>query len=174
MAYLTTSESDLYQLKPLVAGLSKYIKRYGSRTDLCKAARALLDFVRNLRLVDVNQDIVEQAKIIAPIKTWVPWVPSAGVMLGLRIVPALVIMAYFHAVFLACEAYLPKAAEALFLPKRAEIIGREWAELCTLKCQQRQSTCEIEEALDMAVVPLVYAVRYRTQHAVQMKSYGHE
>lgn len=77
-------------------------------------------------------------------------------------------MAFFHALAIASESYLPDATRAIFLPKRGEVIGNIFNELLRLESSEEISEEErsrVTETLDMIVMPLVYAVRYRLKHA---------
>ena len=167
VTYLSLTELDLVLMKPLIDGLSRFIVRFESQSDLCEAAQALIKYIHNLREIEDDLSVLQEAKAFKEVKTWMPWMPTVGVKLGLRDIPALVIMSYFHAICLATEMYLPQASKAIFNAKRTDVIGEEYNELCRLKDEQDGSEHELEEALDMVVIPLVYAVRHRTQHALE-------
>ena len=111
---------------------------------------------------------VDEARALWEIKTWLPWVPKAVFGLGCRDLRALVIIAYYEAAMIAAELYVPKLSKALFLHKRGEVIGCVWSELKSIRGEsvaKDVSTAGIDDAIDMVVVPMVYATRYRVQHA---------
>ena len=63
--------------------------------------------------------------------------PRVCLDLGMRKLSALVIMMYFHAVFLASKPYLPEISEALFLPQRVVTIDRNWKTLLVMERETR-------------------------------------
>jgi hypothetical protein len=78
------------------------------------------------------------------------------------------IMAYYHAAAIASEAYLPDVTQAIFLPKRCEVVANIWNELLRLEGCLTNSPDDLRatsEAIQMTVVPVVYAVRYKVKHA---------
>lgn len=100
--------------------------------------------------------------------------PTATLSLSTRDPSFLVVMAYYHAVKIAAASYLPKVSAALFLRKKAQVIGNIWTELVERqKLLEQQSPTSstsnlgwsIDDAVEMAVLPLVYAVRYRARRA---------
>ena len=169
VAYLSLDEDDLIQMKPLVKKLNELVLRLEPGSEACEAAQELLSFVHNTRLVSSPlRSFAEQTRVLRQIQTWIPWCPDLPKSLQSRNVQILTVMAYYHAVTVASESYLPDATRALFLSKRCEVIGNIWNELLRLEQSEEfnpDERREISAAIDMTVVPLVYAVRYRLKHA---------
>lgn len=168
VAYLSISEEDLMQMKPLITNLSALGKQFQVNSEPCAAAHALLAFVHNVRLLaNRSPSFQQQAECLAEIKTWLPWMPRAITGMENRDISVMVIMAYFHAVAIAAGGYLPDVKAAIFLHKRGEIIGNIWNELLHKEATQTDNPAELsrtQEAISMVVVPLVYAVRHRMRH----------
>ena len=97
IAYLNTSEKDLQEMKPLITNLQTLVRRYSDDHELVSAARGILNYVVNLRLKDMQPGLFDQAKVLWQIHSWVHWIPSAFVRMGLRDVRVLVIMSYYGA-----------------------------------------------------------------------------
>lgn len=164
--YLSLPESSLKQFIPLVNRLSLFKKRHRDDNGLDAAAEALLSFISNVNLELTQKGAVDEARALWEIKTWIPWVPKAVIDLGFHDLQTMVILAFFEATMIATSPHLPTLSKALFLPKRCEVIGRIWSDLTILreKCAANGTgTAEVDEAMDMVVVPFVYAVRYRAQ-----------
>ncbi|KAK8205263.1 hypothetical protein M8818_004975 [Zalaria obscura] len=138
----------------------------GGAPELLKAARAMSDFVRNLRLFPPGSSSVEQYRVFTAVKTWLPWMPAACLGLGTRDLPVMVTMAHYHALSIATESYLPAAASVLFLNKRTKIIARIYAEMRVMELADLTEQCQVrmKKALDLMIVPLLYALRYTIQH----------
>ena len=169
VAYLSISEDDLMQMKPLITNLSALGKQFQMNSEPWAAAHALLAFVHNVRLLS-NQpaSFQQQAECLAEVKTWIPWMPRAIAGMERRDLQYMTIMAYFHAVAIAAGEYLPDVRAAIFLHKRGEIVGNIWNELLRQEASQTDNLAELnstQEAIRMVVVPLVYAVRHRLRHA---------
>jgi hypothetical protein len=169
VAYLSLDENDLIQMRPLAKKLNELVLRLEPDSEALEAAQELLSFVHNTRLVSSPlRSFAQQTRVLRQIQTWIPWCPDLPKGLQSRNIEILTIMAYYHAVAVASESYLPDATRAMFLSKRCEVIGNIWSELLRLEQSEEFSTeerLEISEAIDMIVVPLVYAVRYRLKHA---------
>lgn len=165
-AYNNVSESDLLELTPFAASLTKVQLFVGGAPELLKAARAMSDFVRNLRLFPPGSSSVEQYRVFTAVKTWLPWMPAACLGLGTRDLPVMVTMAHYHALSIATESYLPAAASVLFLNKRTKIIARIYAEMRVMELADLTEQCQVrmKKALDLMIVPLLYALRYTIQH----------
>lgn len=166
-------------MRPLITNLTTLSQRLPVDSGVYAAAKALLTFLHNLRLpsnstsASVNTTCSEddpkafqkEAEHLFAVKTWVPFLPTATLKLSTRDPWAMVVMAYYHAVMLAAQPYLPRASRALFLWRRTGVIGHIWTELTGRQGGVEGEEGELlEEALEMAVVPLVYAVRHRVQH----------
>ena len=168
VAYLSLNEDELVQMKPLVKNLNELVLRLEPGSEPLAAAQELLNFVHNTRLVSTQlPSFAQQARLLRPIRTWIQWCPRAPNGLQSRDLQILTIMAYYHAVAIASESYLPDATRAIFLSKRCEVIGNIWSELLRLEESEGldpDNRQEISETIDMIVVPLVYAVRYRLKH----------
>ncbi|KAK5682459.1 hypothetical protein LTS10_005587 [Elasticomyces elasticus] len=163
VAYLGFSEDDLTHMRPLSAGLQRLLAS-SCHVEVRTAARALLDFMRNLRLKRVA-DPVEQMETFNTVKSWIPWAPVATLGLGWRSIPVLLMMCYYHTVSIAAEPYLPAAVKAVFPHKRTQVIGRIYTALADMKPSYGDlpiTQAEIDEALDQVTICMVYAVRYRT------------
>lgn len=171
VTYLSTSEHDLLRLEPLVGSLTSLMQKSESDPEAYEAARRLLDFVKSLQdLTDRALSFEQQTNLLHDIKTWIPFMPKAVLSLSKRNAFTMVVMAHFSAVAIAAVPYVPDVAAALFLFKRTEVIGNIWSALLQLEQEQvtgSPQAAELADAVDMAVVPLVYAVRYRTQQSAE-------
>lgn len=169
---ITTSDEDLHETKPLATALAKFTVRFRDQPELCKAVRALLDFVRNLRLLPAGSSTVEQYRVLASVRSWLSWCPTAILGLGTRQLPILTVMAFYHAVLLAAESYLPATSTVLFAHRLTDIIGDIHSEILRVEeaCTSEHRTDEIRETLEDVAIPLLYAVRYRKCHAANRAS----
>ena len=97
--------------------------------------------------------------------------PTASATLAWRFCPecdSLVVMAYFNAVMFAVEEYFPDVGPALFGYKRSAVIGHIWKTLLAEESSHSSQHAEaLGEAIDMTVVPLMYAVRYRVRRVAR-------
>jgi hypothetical protein len=92
--------------------------------------------------------------------------PAAVLGLGRRDIPHLLIMAYYEAILLAANIYLPDLTPAFFLPIRVVVIGRIRDAILQLRSEVpvTGSSDEVDAALDMIAIPLAYAVDYCRYH----------
>jgi hypothetical protein len=169
IAHLNTNEEDLLQMRPLVSNLTALTKQYEKDSEPWAAAHVILTFVHNARLLSGRKaSFIQQASVLSTIRTWVPWLPRAPEGMQTRDLPVMTIMAYYHAAAIASEAYLPDVTQAIFLPKRCEVVANIWNELLRLEGCLTNSPDDLRatsEAIQMTVVPVVYAVRYKVKHA---------
>ena len=168
VAYLNTNEEDLLQLKPLVASLTALTKQLEKDSEPWAAAHVILTFLHNVRLLSCQTaSFNQQASVLSTIKSWVPWFPRAMEGMEARNLPAMTIMAYYHIAAVASEHYLPDVTQAIFLPKRCEVVMNIWNELLRLEGCSTNSPDDlhaVSEAIRMVVVPVVYAMRYKVNH----------
>ena len=122
VAYLSATEDDLDQMRPLVKGLTDFLSRLEKGSETWEATHELLNFVHNTRLVAGQQlSFEQQAKVLRPISSWLPYCPHTPKGLETRDLHILTIMAFFHALAIASETFLPDATRAMFLHKRCEV-----------------------------------------------------
>jgi hypothetical protein len=164
--YLSLSEAELQQFVPLLVGLSTLEKRYGKSESLVAGTKALSNLLINVRMESRHSDTINESRALWAIKTWIPWIPQAVIGLGGRDLGTMILVSYYEAVMIATHEYMPELSSALFLPKRGAVIGSTWAELKAMEAEchvRRADSAEIEQAMDLVAVPLVYAVRHRLE-----------
>jgi len=165
VASLRTSESDLLQMKPIIAGLSSFIEQYPRSGHVHTAACALLKFTHTLGDSCQDTNAAEQAKLIAEVRTELYRTPAYNMEKWANLIPVLVINSYLYAVVIASSSDMTRVVEVLFMHRRVEAIGCAYDKLLRLRYDRPDDAEEIDAALDLAVVPLMYAVRRQIQHA---------
>ena len=69
VAYLRLPETDIREMKPLATGLGRLSQQDGLGSEVLVACRALLDFIRNVRLKPASAPL-EQAELYLDIHSW--------------------------------------------------------------------------------------------------------
>jgi hypothetical protein len=162
--YLSLSDTELQQFGPLVDGLSMLEKRYGKIEGLSTGVKALSNLLTNVKMEAQHNGSINESRALWEMKTWVPWIPQAVIGLVRRELGVMLLISYYEAVLIATHEYMSELSSALFLSKRGAGIGRAWRELKAMEAEchsKGADTTEIELAMDLLLVPLVYAVRHR-------------
>lgn len=171
VAYLSTNDSDFNNLQLITRRLHAARHIFNRKSESRNAIHGLITYISNLRLAR-GSSLEQQADILYDIKCWLKLMPEAPMNLGARDIPTLLIMAYYHAVAIASEPYLPSACRGFFLHRKPEVIGYIWSELLMreqeLLSEEPASAALLAEAIDIAVVPMMYAVRYRFCHGTSL------
>jgi len=159
-------------MKPIIAGLSSFIKRYHRSSHIHAAACALLKFTHTLGDFCQDTNAAEQAKLIAEVRTKLYRTPAYNMEKWADLIPALVVNSYLYAVVITSTSDMTRVVDALFMHRRVEAIGCAYDKLLRLRDDRPDDAEEIDAALDLEVIPLMYAVRHQNQHASPAKA-GH-
>lgn len=111
-------------IEPIRESLSMLAAHVSGEPEISRMTRALSDFLQNLRLSQPGNTAFEQFRAYHPIRSWLPWIPTAFLRISTRDPLVLIIQAYYHTIPLAIEPLFPKATGALFNYARAKILQR--------------------------------------------------
>ena len=147
---------DLIAFEPVSCSLEQVRAQLYDQPELLRVIQELINFVHNIRLAPPGPATVDQFRALFPLRSWLPWMPTSFLKMGLNDPMVLIVLAHFHAVNLAIGPLLPAVSKAFFVDHRANTI------LCIDERLRTRESCE-SAGLDMTTmdnlmrVPRAYA-----------------